>query len=158
MTMVESGGRLPRRCCSPLLNRETSALGTDETNRRDLLLLLPVDAAQKVDNLNVRVVGDNGLTVNEDGAQALEMHDASWVARIPVTLDPAKPWDIGGNRYPLTVTATYSVPEDGHARTFNARGAVEAQVPNAIYEMGTVSAILPLLCLGASIRRWRQTR
>jgi ABC-type transport system involved in multi-copper enzyme maturation permease subunit len=158
MTMVETGGRLPRRCCSPLLNRETSALGTDETNRRDLLLLLPVDAAQKVDNLNVKVVGDDGLTVNEDGAQALEMHDASWVARIPVTLDPAKPWDIGGNRYPLTVTATYNVPEDGHARTFNARGAVEAQVPNAIYEMGTVSAILPLLCLGASIRRWRQTK
>jgi hypothetical protein len=174
LTMVEAGGRMPRRCCSPLLNRETSALGTDETNRRDLLLLLPVDAAQKVDNLNVKVAGDNGLTVNTDGGQELETHDyanesgplvtdgqrltAGWVARIPVTLDPAKPWDIGGNRYPLTVTATYNVPEDGHARTFNARGAVEAQVPNAIYEMGIVSAILPLLCLGASIRRWRQTK
>jgi ABC-type transport system involved in multi-copper enzyme maturation permease subunit len=174
LTMVPAGGQMPRRCCSPLLNRETSALGTDETNRRDLLLLLPVDAAQKVDHLQVKVVGDNGLTVNTDGGQELEAHDyandsgplitdgqhltAGWVARIPVTLDPAKPWDIGGNRYPLTVTATYNVPQDEHARTFNARGAVEAQVPNAIYEMGIVSAILPLLCLGASIRRWRQTK
>jgi ABC-type transport system involved in multi-copper enzyme maturation permease subunit len=158
LVLVPAGGQMPRRCCGPLLNRETSALGTDETNRRDLLLLLPVDAAQKVDNLNVEVAGDNGLTVNTDGAQELETHDSGWVARIPVTLVPAKPWDIGGNRYPLTATATYNVPEDGPARTFNARGAVEAQVPNAIYEMGIVSAILPLLCLGASIRRWRQTK
>ena len=174
LTMVEAGGRLPRRCCSPLLNRETSALGTDETNRRDLLLLLPVDAAQKVDHLQVKVAGDNGLTVNTDGGQELEAHDyandsgplvadglhlaAGWVARIPVTLEPAKPWDIGGNRYPLTVTATYNLPQDEHVRSFNARGAVEAQVPNAIYEMGIVSAILPLLCLGASIRRWRKTK
>jgi hypothetical protein len=172
--MVPPGGQMPRRCCSPLLNRETSALGTDETNRRDLLVLLPVDAAQKVDHLQVKVAGDNGLTVNADGEQELETHDygndsgplitdgqhlaSGWVARIPVTLDPAKPWDIGGNRYPLTVTATYDVAQDGHPRTFNARGAVEALVPNAIYEMGFVSAILPLLCLGASIRRWRQTK
>ena len=118
------------------------------------LLLLPVDAAQKVDHLQVKVVGDNGLTVNTDGGQELEAHDyvndsgplitdgqhltAGWVARIPVTLDPAKPWDIGGNRYPLTVTATYNVPQDEHARTFNARGAVEAQVPNAMTHFGSI--------------------
>jgi hypothetical protein len=127
-----------------------------------------------VDNLSIKVTGDNGLTVNTDGGQELETHDfandsgplvadgqhlaAGWVARVPVTLEPARPWDIGGNRYPLTVTATYNVPLDAHARTFNARGAVEAQVPNAIYEMGFASAILPLLCLGAALRRWRQTK
>jgi ABC-type transport system involved in multi-copper enzyme maturation permease subunit len=34
LTMVPPGGQMPRRCCSPLLNRETSALGTDESMRR----------------------------------------------------------------------------------------------------------------------------
>ena len=81
-----------------------------------------------------------------------------WVARVPVTLNPAKPWDIGGNRYPLTVTATYNLAESERARTFNARGAVEAQVSGAIYQMGIASAILPLLCLGAAIRRGRRTK
>jgi hypothetical protein len=78
-------------------------------------------------------------------------------------LDPAKPWDIGGNRYPLTVTATYDVTSDAQTRdtqthTFSVRGAVEAQVSSAIYEMGIASAFLPLICLGAAISRWRRTR
>ena len=174
LALVRTGGQIPRRCCSPLLNRETSALGTDEPNRQDLLLLLPVDAAEHVDNLDIRIVGDNGLTVNTDGEHELEPHEypndsgpatadgqhltTGWVARVPVTIDPAKPWDIGGNRYPLTVTATYKVAPDEKTRTLNARGAVEAQVPNAIYEMGVVSAFLPLLCLGAAVRRWRRTQ
>jgi hypothetical protein len=137
-------------------------------------MLLPVDAAQHVESLNVKVAGDNGLTVNTDGTQELETHDytndsgpvmtdgqhlaSGWVARVPVTMDPANPWDIGGNRYPLTVTASYNVAQDGHPRTFNSRGAVEAQVPGAIYQMGIVSSILPLLCLGAAISRWRRTK
>ncbi len=176
LAMVSTGRQLPRRCCGPLLNRETSALGTDETNRRDLLVLLPVDAADHVDGLNVRIAGESGLTVQTDGVQALETHEFTndagpalpdgrhlangWVARVPVILTPTKPWDIGGNRYPLTVTATYQVSEgpESKTRTLNARGAVGAQVPGAIYQMGIVSAFLPLLCLGAAISRWRRTR
>lgn len=174
LALVPSGGQLPGRCCSPILNRQTSALGTDELNRRDLLVLLPVDAAQHVDDLSIRIVGENGLTVTKEGSEQLETRDYSndsgpatadghhittgWVARVPVTLIPAKPWDIGGNRYPLTVTATYKVAPDSQTRTLNARGAVEAQVPNAIYEMGIVSAILPFFCFGAGIARWRRTK
>ena len=60
------------RCCSPLLNRETSALGTDEVNRRDLLLLLPVYAGAHIDHVNVTVAGDNGLTATADGEPQME--------------------------------------------------------------------------------------
>ena len=38
------------------------------------------------------------------------------------------------------------------------RGAVEAQVAVAIYQMGIASSILPLICLCAAIWRWRRTR
>jgi hypothetical protein len=75
-----------------------------------------------------------------------------------VTLTPTKPWDIGGDRYPLRVTATYSVPGDSRMRTFSARAAVDAQVSSAIYEMGFASSILPLICFGAAFKRWRRTR
>lgn len=71
---------------------------------------------------------------------------------------PAKPWDIGGNRYPLMVTATYRTSPDAEKRTFNARGAVEAEVSRAIYEMGAASSVLPLLCLVAAFTRSRRTR
>jgi hypothetical protein len=81
-----------------------------------------------------------------------------WIARVPVTLTPTKPWDIGGDRYPLRLTATYSVSGDAQPRTFSARAAVDAQVGNAIYEMGIASAFLPLICFGAAFRRWRQTK
>jgi hypothetical protein len=79
-----------------------------------------------------------------------------WVARVPVTLVPTKPWDIGGVRYPLRVAATYRV--DGERRMFSARAAVDAQVSRGIYEMGAASLILPLVCFGAAFRRWRRTR
>jgi hypothetical protein len=174
LALVPTGGQFPRRCCSPLLNRETSALGTDAANRRDLLLLLPVDTAEHIDHVSVTVAGDNGLTATTDSAPEMETHEYAndsgpviadgqhlaqgWVARVPVTLNPAKPWDIGGNRYPLTVTASYNLTQSDRPRTFNARGAVEAQVSGAIYEMGIASAILPLLCLGAAIGRWRRTK
>jgi hypothetical protein len=81
-----------------------------------------------------------------------------WVARVPVTLTPTRPWDIGGIRYPLSVRATYAVAGDGHERSFSARAAVEAQVAPAIYEMGAASALLPLCCLAAACRRWIATR
>jgi hypothetical protein len=81
-----------------------------------------------------------------------------WVARIPVTLIPTKPWDVGGVRYPLKVTASYHVAGEAQPRTFSARAAVDAQVASAIYEMGAASLILPLFCFGAAFRRWRRTR
>ena len=173
------GGQPPARCCSTILNRdEWPPLGTDEPARRDLLVLLPVDATQRVTGLHIQVIGENGLELTADAdklapaPEALETHTYAndsgpaaadghhvvkgWVARVPVTLTPTKPWDVGGVRYPLRVTATYQVA--GESRTFSTRAAIDAQVSSAIYEMGMASAILPLVCLAAAFRRWRQTR
>jgi hypothetical protein len=175
LALVSSGGRLPGRCCSPLLNRETAPLGTDEVTSEDMLLLLPVDAAQSVTDLRVEIVGDNGLQITAGQPQPLESHTYSndagpaaadghrvvsgWIVRIPVALLPGKPWDIGGNRYGLNVTATYHVaPDTQTPRTFSARAAVEAEVSSAVYEMGVASSVLPLICLGAAFTRWRRTR
>jgi hypothetical protein len=174
LAMVAPGAPFPTRCCNALLNRDEDSLGTDELNRQDLLLLLPVDAAQRVTDLHVEIVGENALHVNVDLPQQLEAHTYAnntgpaasggqrivngWVARVPATLIPTKPWDIGGNRYALNVTATYLVAPDPQVRTFIARGAVEAQVSSAIYEMGAASSVLPLICLGAALVRWRRTR
>ena len=174
LAMVSPGGRFPVRCCSPLLNRETAALGTDEPNLQDILLLLPVKASQSVTGLRVEIIGENGLQVSTGSPPQLEPHtyanDAGpveddgrhivngWIARIPVTMIPAKPWDIGGNRYALNVTATYQVGSDTQPRTFSARGAIEAEVSSAIYEMGAASSVLPLICFGAAFIRWRRTR
>jgi hypothetical protein len=174
LAMVPSGGQLPARCCSPILNRQTAPIGTNERTPQDFLLLLPVDTAQSVTDLRVGIAGENGLTVTVGAAPQLEPHtyanDAGppaadgrhivtgWVARVPATLMPVKPWDLGGNRYPLGVTATYHVAPEAQARTFSARGAVEAEVSSAIYEMGAASSVLPLICLGAALVRWRRTR
>jgi hypothetical protein len=180
LALVPPGGQPPSRCCSTILNRETSPLGTDERTQHDLLLLLPVDASQRVTDLRIQIVGESGLEatadpnavahaaeqletrtyVNDVGPAAADGHRVvtGWVARVPVTLNPTKPWDIGGDRYPLTVTATYHIAGDNQMRTFSARGAIDAQVSGAIYEMGIASAILPLLCLGAALTRWWRTR
>lgn len=174
LAMVPPGRQLPAFCCSPILNRFTEPLGTDEPTRQDMLLLLPVDANRKVTDLRVRIVGQNGLEIASDSPRPPEAHtwpnDAgpaaadghrmvdSWVARVPVTLTPAKPWDIGGNRYPLNVTATWFVDGETQAHTFTARGAVEAEVSSAIYEMGAASSVLPLFCFAAAFVRWRRTR
>jgi hypothetical protein len=174
LALVRSGGEFPARCCSPLLNREAAPLGTDELTRRDMLLLLPVDATESVTNLRVRIVGENGLQVTTDPPRPLEVHtyandtgpaaddghrvQKGWIARVPVTMAPANPWDIGGNRYPLNVTATYLVASDQQMHKFSARGAIEAEVSSAIYEMGAASSVLPLICFGAAFVRWRRTR
>jgi len=174
LALVSTGRNLPARCCSLILTRETEPLATDERTRKDMLLLLPVDATQSVTDLSVQVVGENGLQVTSDAPPQLEAHtyarDAGpaaedghrivngWIARVPVTLMPGKPWDIGGNRYPLSVAATYNVTLAPQTRKFSARAAVEAQVSSAIYEMGAASSVLPLLCLGAAFTRWRRTR
>jgi hypothetical protein len=180
LALVAPGASAPARCCGTILNRNATPLGTDEPTRRDLLLLLPVDTAVQVTDLRIRMAGDNGLDVTADadrlahavehleprtyrddqGPTAADGHHVvtGWVVRLPVTLTPAHPWDIGGDRYPLTVTATYRVAGEPQARTINARGAVDAQVSSAWYEMGLASSLLPLICLGAAFRRWRRTR
>ena len=181
LALTSPGGQPPPRCCSTILNRdEWPPLGTDEPARRDLLVLLPVDTTQRVTDVQLQVMGENGLeaTASPDALaptpEALETHTyandlgpaaadghhvvTGWVARIPVTLTPTKPWDIGGDRYPLRVTGTYRVAGESGMRTFSARAAIDAQVARAIYEMGIASAILPLVCFVAAFRRWRRTR
>jgi len=182
LALVEPGLPAPMRCCSTILNREDMmAMGTDESTRRDLLLLLPVEPSQQVTNLHIELVGENGLHVTAADAAALDQatpqletrnypndsgpadpggrHVGSgWVARVPVLINPTQPWDIGGDRYPLMVKATYHVAGESEPRTFNARAAIDAQVASGIYEMGIASSLLPLFCFGAAIRRWRRTR
>ncbi|HKV61488.1 MAG TPA: ABC transporter permease [Candidatus Acidoferrum sp.] len=181
LALTQPGGQPPARCCSTILNRdEWPPFGTDEPTRRDLLVLLPVDATQRVTDVHIQVVGENGLEATGDpqavapASEALEKHTYAgdtgppaadghhvvigWVARVPVTLIPRQPWDIGGVRYPLHVNATYHVEGESAMRTFGARAAIDAQVAKAIYEMGAASLILPLICFGAAFKRWRSTK
>jgi ABC-type transport system involved in multi-copper enzyme maturation permease subunit len=181
LALAWPGGQVPARCCSTILNRdEWPPFGTDEATRRELLVLLPVEATQRVSDVHLQVIGENGLEATASpeavapAPEALETHTYAndlgpaaadghhvvngWVARIPVTLTPTKPWDIGGVRYPLKVTGTYQVAGESQMRTFSARAAIDAQVARAIYEMGIASLILPLVCFGAAFRRWRRTR
>ena len=181
LALAWPGGQPPARCCSTILNRdEWPPFGTDEPTRRDLLVLLPVETAQRITNVHLQVVGENGLQVatspdalapatapletraypTDSGPPAADGHHVvnGWVVRIPVTLTPTQPWDIGGVRYPLRVTGTYQVAGESAPRTFSARAAIDAQVSKAIYEMGVASLILPLACFAAAFRRWRQTR
>ena len=180
MALVPPGGNPPVRCCSTILNRDEWPLGTDEPTARDLLLLLPVETANRVTNLHTKIAGEFGLEVsadlgtlvqvapnletrtyvNDTGPAAADGHHVAtgWIVRIPVKMNPTKPWDIGGDRYPLTVMATYQIAGEGQARTFSARAAVDAQVSSAIYEMGLAALALPLLCIGAALVRWRRTR
>ena len=172
VALVAPGAEPPPHCCATILNRDDIwPLGTDEPASRDLLLLLPVDANKQLTNLHVDITGEDGLKAAQ-GAPALETHTyandqgpaaadghhivSGWVARIPVTLNPTRPWDIGGDRYPLDAKASYEVA--GEPRSFSARAAIDAEVASAIYEMGIAASLLPLLCLGAALMRWRRTR
>jgi hypothetical protein len=179
LALTPPGGQLPARCCGTILNRD-EPIGTDESTHQDLFVLLPIGTDQSVTDLSLEIAGNAGLQVETDPraldftVQHLETHSypnelgpnasdghhlaTGWIARVPLTLHPTKPWDIGGDRYPLTVTATYHVAGDSQTRTLRGRGAVEAQVSSAIYEMGVASALLPVFFLGAAIRRWRRTR
>ena len=181
LALAWPGGPPPTRCCSTILNRdEWPPLGTDEPARRDLLVLLPVDTTQRVSDLHFQVIGENGLEVtaspdklnpapesletrtypNDLGPAAADGHHVvtGWVIRIPITLVPTKPWDIGGVRYPLRVAGNFQVAGESALRSFSARAAIDAQVSKAIYEMGFASLILPLVCFGAAFKRWRRTR
>ena len=159
----------PARCCSTILNRDDiMAMGTDEDTRRDLLLLLPVDTSQQVTDLHIQLLGreraagdgrptpalDNAAPhletrtyPNDSGPADANGHHivTGWVARVPVTLNPTKPWDIGGDRYPLTVKASYRVAGRSQPRAFSARAAIDAQVASGIYEMGIASSHPALL-------------
>ena len=124
LALALPGGQPPARCCSTILNRDDwPPLGTDQPARRDLLLLLPVDAAQPVSDVRVQIVGENGLEAyappdnlvlapegletrtyaNDSGPAAADGHHVvtGWVARVPVTLTPTKPWDIGASAIPF---------------------------------------------------------
>jgi hypothetical protein len=180
IAMSAPGGSMPVRCCNTILNRDTAPIGVDEDTRRDLFVLLPVEVSQRVSELQVNVTGDAGLTVTTDataiaqaadhletraypdqsGPPASDGHRISrgWVVRIPVTLRPTRPWDIGGVRYPLDIKMTYHVDGDAAGQTFSGRAAVEAEVSSAVAEMGAVSAILPACCFVAAFVRWRRTR
>lgn len=180
MALVPPGGRPPARCCSTILNRDEWPMGTDERTPRDLLLLLPVETTNRVTDLRTKVTGEAGLHVTADAAELVQAEPnletrtyandsgpaaadghhvvTGWIVRIPVILNPTKPWDIGGDRYPLAVTATYQVAGESQPRTFSARAAVDAEVASAIWEMGVAALILPMICIGAAVTRWRRTR
>ncbi len=181
LALVDPGGPMPDRCCDVLLNRDRyPPFPTDQTTKQDLLVLLPVDTSQPLVNLAIQITGDSGLQATADAkalaeiVQHLEKRNyasdsgptdvddhhisSGWVARVPISLTPTNPWDIGGDRYPLNVTATYTITGDSEVRTFTAGAGIEAQVPYALAEMGGAAAILPLLCLIAALLRWRQTR
>lgn len=179
--MTQPGGQLPARCCSPILNHnEWPSISTGKDTRRDLFILLPVDADKRVTDLRIEIAGESGLLINAEPADLagagshLEMRNyvndfgptapdghhvtTGWVARLPVTLRPNNAWDTGGMRYPLRVTVRYRIDGDEQPRVLEARAGIEAQIGNAIYTMGAASMALPLVCLGAAISRWRKTR
>ncbi len=177
--LVAPGSGVPSRCCSALLNREDWPLATDRATPRDLLLLLPVGANEQVTRLTTQLTGAGGLDITarasdlEQSPPRLEPHgfptfglrvagderaSGVEVARIPVMVRPTQPWDIGGDRYPLAISATYLVANDAQPHTFIARGLIGAQVPNAIYQMGLAALLIPLFCACAAIRRSWRTR
>jgi hypothetical protein len=181
LALVEPGRPVPRYCCGAVLNRDETAMPTDEFTHGDLLVLLPVAASEPIHDLRISVSGEGGLEIsvdpisaelvpgdhletraypNDSGPPAADGRhiQTGWVARVPVMLKPTHIWDIGGMRYPLDAVATYRVGTDPQLRTFNARAAIDAQVGPAIFQMGAASSLLPLACFIAAFRRWRGTR
>jgi ABC-type transport system involved in multi-copper enzyme maturation permease subunit len=178
--LVPTGAPVPRRCCSTMLNWDRTALSADRSHAADLLFLLPVDSAKTVSNFHAILTGDDGLEVNAD-ASALnqsspppeahaypndsgpQMADGShlasgWIVRVPIALNPHHPWDIGEDRYPLALAATYNVSGDPRPHTFEEHAAVDAQIGGAMAQMALAAGILPLFCFGAAFARWRRTR
>jgi hypothetical protein len=178
--MAAPGGPMPARCCDTILNRDTVPIGIDEDTRRDLFILLPVDTSQRIGDVRVQITGDNGLHVTADTVASARLADhlesrtypkdlgplapdghrivTGWVVRIPVTFSPTRPWDIGGVRYPMDVKATYWLAGESRPQTLTGRAAIEAEVSSAVSEMAAASGLLPLVCFGAAVIRWRRTR
>jgi hypothetical protein len=181
LALVGLGAAAPAHCCDTLLNRDMwPTFPTDTPSTRDLLVFVPVDVKTPLTQLDIRVAGQSGLKVAAapealiQPLRHLEKYaypagtspsgmdgqhiDTGWVLRLPIVLTPTTPWDIGGVRYPIDVALEYRVSGDPQPHALAIRGAIEAQVASAIYEMSAVGAILPLLCLVAAFRRWRNTR
>ena len=181
LALTDPGGPLPVRCCDTLLNRDKwPAFPTGKTTNQDLLVLLPIETGRSIADLTIQVAGRNGLRASIDVTPAGDaVHHletrvyagdtgpidpdgrhirSGWVARVPVSLMPTGPWDVGGVRYPLDVTATYHLSGDVQPRTVAMRAAIEAQIPNALVQMSAAGSVLPLLCLLAALIRWRRTR
>jgi hypothetical protein len=180
LALVDPGAPAPAHCCDTLLNRDMwPTFPTDTPSTRDLLVFVPVDAKTPLTQLDIRVAGQSGLKVAAaealtqplrhlekyaypagTGPSETDGHhiDTGWALRLPIVLTPTAPWDIGGVRYPIDVALTYRVSGDPQPHALAMRGAIEAQVASAIYEMSAVGAVLPLLCLVAAFRRWRNTR
>ena len=178
LALVRGGGMLPARCCSAVLNREDAPLATDTRTDRDLLIVLPIETTSRIRDPQVHVTGEGGLELalraDEHTETRLEPHEyaadagpltadgrrlsSAWTLRVPVTLNPTHPWDIGGDRYPLTVSVTYRVDDEQMPRTATVHAAIDAQVAGAVYEMAAASSMLPLACLVAAVVRWRHTR
>jgi hypothetical protein len=181
LALVDPGAAAPAMCCDTLLNRDRwPSFPIDAATRQDLLLFLPLDATTRPTELDIEITGQNGLQVAVDpndlaqaihrlekytykhglgpaGADGLRINEG-WFARVPVQLTPTNPWDIGGVRYPIDVKASYRSAGDGQPQTLTMRGAIEAQVASAIYEMSAAAALFPLLCFFTAFRRWRRTR
>jgi ABC-type transport system involved in multi-copper enzyme maturation permease subunit len=179
--LATTGGQLPQRCCSPIMNHdEWPSIPTDQNTARDLVILLPVDTKQHITDLRIDIAGENGLQVTADASalanvsQHLETRTYAndlgpvapdghhvvngWVARVPVVLAPTHAWDTGGMRYPLAANAIFNVEGETQPRMLKARAAIEAQIGSALWEMAFAAAIFPFLCFAASIVRWRRTR
>ena len=177
--LVAQGTPFPRRWPSPVLTWDSGPLTIDKTTRRDLLLLLPVDASQKVTGLHATIEGGDGLEANADvsalnqPAPPLETHayrndsgpempdghrlTSGWIVRIPITVVARSPWDIY-NRYPLEIAATYNVSGDPKPHMFELHAGLDARIGGAMPQMGLAAGILPLFCFGAAFTRWRRTR
>lgn len=176
--LTRPGAPPPVRCCDTILNRDATPLAVDESARRDLLILLPVAVTDRVSDLHVDITGGAGLAVAVESSGSSDTHLETrsyasslgpsdktgrrilegWVARVPITLTPTRPWDIGGLRYPLEVKTTYVLSGDKMPQLLIGRAAVEAEVSSAVYEMGAASAVLPFFCFAAAVARWRRTR
>ena len=164
-----------------ILNRDGwPPLGTDQPSRRDLLLLLPVDTTQRVTDLHIQVTGESGLVASAEPAalapapEALETRTylpdlgpaaadghrvvKGWIARVPVTLTPTKPWDIGGDRYPLRVTATYYVPGTAGCAPSARAPQLRLKYPAPSTKWESLRRFCPLYVLARPSRRWRRTR
>jgi ABC-type transport system involved in multi-copper enzyme maturation permease subunit len=181
LALVRPGAGVPSRCCATLLNRgQWPSLPVGEETRQDLLLLLPVDSGRAVQDLHIQVAGQYGLNVLADpvSLEPVGSHlekwsysdesgpvtsdgkhvQSGWIVRVPVTLTPTAPWDIGGVRYPLDLTATYRLEGDLQSRDLTEHAAVEAHVPGALIQMAFAGAVLPAGCFFLALIRRRRTR
>ena len=180
--LTDPGEPMPGRCCGTILNRDaTFPIGTDQDTKQDLLILLPVETDRAITDFSLRLDGQSGLTVVEDPATLVsktppfEQHTfdndvgplapdghhvkTGWIARVPVTLHPTSPWDIGGDRYPLTLTVTYTVAGETAPRMLTARTAVNRSgADRDVRDGGRRRDPSARCCFAAAIARWRRTR